>query len=165
MGASVIPAASTAQANWVELASATPTSGSTVSFTGLTEYRNYKVSYYNLFTTGGTNMLLRFNNDNNLVYAWITQGDSGSVNSSAYASSFPVHPSVTDTDGASGVITIADANQVIKNTTYYATKNGTGTDAINGQAFWNNTAVINRMDFIISSVTFTGGTFKVYGSN
>ena len=167
MGASVIPAAATAQANWVEIASATPTSGSTVSFTGLTEYRNYKVSYFNIFTANATFAILRFNNDASSSYAFLYQADSGAVVSQAAVAFIRFPTSIDDTDGASGVLTIMDANQIIKDITYFGTKNGSGTsnDAMNGEAFWNNTGIINRIDFILSGTTFTSGTFKVYGSN
>jgi hypothetical protein len=162
MGASQVPAGS-ALPNWVQLATATA-SGSTVSFTSLAEYRNYKVSYFNLFTANAAFANLRFNNDSGNNYAFVYQTDSG-LGSSALGNNIIFAPSLSDTDGASGVVTIMDANQVVKDITYYEARSGTGTEAINGQAFWNNTGVINRIDLLLSSTTFTSGSIKVYGCN
>ena len=160
MGASVIPALST---TWVELATSTA-SGSSVSFTSLAEYRNYKVSYFNLKSASASSLYIRFNNDSGNNYSWINIKDSGTISSSAVDNGIEVHVSI-DTSGSSGIFGVSDANQVIKKIDYFAAKSGTGTDSDNGQAFWNNTAVINRIDLVVFSTTFSSGTIKVYGSN
>ena len=160
MGASVIPEAST---TWVELATSTA-SGSSVSFASLAAYRNYKVSYFNLTSSLGSSMYVRFNNDSGNNYSWINIKDSGTISSSALDNGIETHASV-DSSGSSGIFTVSDANQVVKKIDYWAAKSGTNTDSDNGQAFWNNTAVINRIDLLVFSTTFSGGTIKVYGSN
>jgi len=163
MGASQVPAGS-AQPNWVQLATATA-SGSTVSFTSLSEYRNYKVSFFNVTSTLGSAMYLTFNNDTGNNYAYLNVKDSGTIKSEALANKIEVAEQLTSSDGSSGIFTVLDANQVIKNIDYFTAKAGTGTESTNGEGFWNNTGVINRIDLSVSSTTFSGGTIKVYGCN
>jgi hypothetical protein len=122
------------------------------------------VSYFNILSDLGTAVYLTFNNDTGSNYAWINIRDSGTINSSALSNQIEISPGISSIAGASGVVTIADANQVIKEIDYFA-GTGNSSDASNGEAFWNNTGVINRIDVRASGTTFTGGTIKVYGRN
>lgn len=150
---------------WAELATSSPTSGSSVTFSSLTEYSNYKVSYFNANSSAGATLTLTLNNDTTSSYSWIAHKDSGTVSSDGLDTSIRLGDlgSGGSATAGSGVITILDANQLIKNISYFHSGNE---DANNGQGYWNDQSVINRIDFTLSGgATFTGGTIKVYGRN
>lgn len=150
---------------WVELASSSPTSGSTVTFSSLTEYRDYKISYFNCNASSGAGLQLQFNNDTGNSYAFIANKDSGIVSSDGLNNAI-ILGNLSDGGSANagtGVITISDANQLIKTVNFFHCGNE---DANTGQGYWNSQSVINRIDLTIASGnTWTGGTIKVYGRN
>lgn len=150
---------------WVELASSSPTSGSTVTFSSLNEYANYKIAYFNLIASGQSSLTMTINNDATSSYAYLAIQDSGTIASDGLDSSILIGTlsSSSPSQAGTGVITILDANQLIKDITYFHC----GVfDANNGQAYWNSQSVINRIDFGLSGgATFTSGTIKVYGRN
>lgn len=148
---------------WVELATSSPTSGSTVTFSSLNEYANYKISYFNC-TSSNTQLTVILNNDTGNSYSWISYKDSGTVTSDGLDTAIRLgNLGSGSTNAGSGVITILDANQLIKNITYFHCG---VEDANNGQGYWNSQSAINRIDLTLTdAATFSGGTIKVYGRN
>lgn len=55
---------------WVELATSSPTSGSTVTFSSLASYRDYRIEWFDLTNVGGQPFAIRFNNDSGTNYAY-----------------------------------------------------------------------------------------------
>jgi hypothetical protein len=147
MGATTIPAGTTAP--WVELATSSPTSGLTVSFTSIAEYANLRIEFLALATTSSTQPYrIRFNNDSGSSYSY-NSGNSGSSNANA---------TEIQTNGRFTQITIEDANGVSKRITG-ASSNGSLV------AVWNSQSVIDRIDVLTidGTVSYSSGTIKIYG--
>lgn len=60
--------------NWQLVATNTPTSGTSTSFTSLTGYRKYRVIWSNLSFSGSASLMLRFNSDSNNYYIGAASG-------------------------------------------------------------------------------------------
>lgn len=151
--------------NWVELATSSPTSGSTVTFSSLPEYRYYKISYFDMDTSSTSSVFnLRLNNDSGSNYAYISIMDTD-VSSDGVTTAIRLGlGSGGSAINHSGVILIEDANQPIKEIDFWHA--GSNGDANNGKGFWNNTAKIDRVDFLLTGgPTFSSGTVKIYGRN
>jgi hypothetical protein len=163
MGAIQIPQPSTI---WVELGTSSPTSGSSVSFTSLAEYRNYKLYYFDVDVSSSVaNFTVTFNGDTASNYAYISTTDT-QQSSNGVASSIQVGSGAgAQATNHSGTLIASGANQVTKDIAYWHASSS-GADSNSGRASWNSASVINRIDLILTgSVTFTSGTVKVYGSN
>lgn len=143
---------------WVELASASPTSGTTVTFSSLNEYSNYKIAYFDVDLSSLESLFLTINNDTGSNYAYIRQIDDGSIDGSGVTNSI----NLGQASNGSGIIIINDANNVIKQISWFHAR---ANDSLNGQGFWNSQNVINRFDISVTGVTFSSGTIKVYGRN
>ena len=163
MGAIQIPQPSTI---WVELGTSSPTSGSSVSFTSLAEYRNYKLYYFDVdASSSAVGFTVTFNGDTGSNYAYISTTD-------AVQSSNGVSSSILVGSGAgaastnhSGQLIVNGSNQLTKEINYWHASSS-GADSNSGRASWNSASVINRIDLVLTgSVTFSSGTVKVYGSN
>lgn len=151
------------QNKWVELASSSPTSGTSVSFSSLTEYANYKIVYFNVNLNGSDAFIFRINNDSGNNYAYLRNGDGGDISSDGVNDSIALGGGAS---GVSGVITINDANQVVKEINWSHAVGAPAADSLNGAAIWNSPDVINRFDLSITlGQSFTSGTVKVYGRN
>ena len=101
MGSTQIPASTP----WLELATSTPTTGSTVSFTSLSEYNDYRVEWFALTTTAGggaTNFAIRFNGDSGTNYAYALRFGTNSLADSAIQISGPCAQTQLDINGANG---------------------------------------------------------------
>ena len=148
---------------WSELATSSPTSGSSVSFSSLNEYVNYKIVYFDLNTSGPETFILRINNDSGNNYAYLRNGDGGDITSDGVNDSISLG---SGSSNISGVIIINDANQLVKDINWSHAGGSVNQDSLNGQAIWNSQSVINRFDIVLSlGGTFTSGNIKVYGRN
>lgn len=146
---------------WVQLATSSPTSGQTVSFTGLAEYTNYKIVYFDIDLSGSDQLNLRINNDSGSNYAYLRNGDGGDIESLGVATKIKLG---TGSTNFSGIITINDANQIVKEINWSHAAAASAQDSLKGNAIWNSQDVINRFDFSIENAqTFSSGTFTVYG--
>lgn len=134
---------------WVELATSSPTSGSTVTFSSLPSYKDYRIEWFGLTNSGGQPFAVRFNNDSGSNYAYLRSGQSSS------AASAQIYGS-----GSQIQVTIFDADSISK------TIEGWGGTEGEIKGFWNNQTAINRIDIIVpGSYTYTAGTIKIYGRN
>ena len=148
MGSTQIPAITP----WLELASSSPTSGLTVSFTSIPEYRNLRIEFLALATTSPTQPYrIRFNNDSGSSYSYNSGANSGTSSSNATEIQSP---------GRFTQITIEDANGISKKITGASSANLL-------VAVWNSQSVINRIDILTidGSTTYVSGTIKIYGRN
>lgn len=148
MGSTQIPAITP----WLELASSSPTSGLSVSFTSIPEYRNLRIEFLALATTASTQPYrIRFNNDS---------GSSYSYNSGTNAGVSSGNATEIQTNGRFTQITIEDANGVSKRITGASLTNLL-------VAVWNSQSVINRIDILTvdGTVSYVSGTIKIYGRN
>lgn len=134
---------------WVELATSSPTSGSTVTFSSLPSYKDYRIEWFGLTNSIGQPFAVRFNNDSGSNYAyWRTDQNDSAATAQIYGS------------GSQIQITILDADSVSK------TIQGFGGSDGEIYGFWNNQTAIDRIDIIAaSSATYTAGTIKIYGRN
>ena len=142
---------------WVELATATSTSGSTVSFTSIPEYPEYLIQGFNVdASTQGPDM--RLNNDTGSNYSWIRDTtELGLVTTS-------IQVAVGGTD-ASFQVHIIGANGPVKQIDIWSGSTVGATKAANRiRGLWNDSSIINRIDFICTG-TYSSGSFKVYGRN
>lgn len=154
------------KSKWVELGTSSPTSGSSVSFASLAEYASYKISYFNVDTSSSSvGFTLRINNDTGSNYAYVSLVDGGVGSSGVDTSIFLGGGASANANNHSGVVTIEDANELIKNIKFWHSGDSSAVDANNGRAFWNSESAINRIDLILTSANFTSGTIKVYGRN
>lgn len=134
---------------WVQLATSSPTSGSTVTFSSLASYTDYRIEWFDLANSGGQPFAIRFNNDSGTNYAyWRSDQNDSAASAQVVGSTSQIQ------------ITIFDADSVSK------TIDGFGGSEGEVKAFWNNQTAINRIDIIaLSGATYTAGTIKIYGRN
>jgi hypothetical protein len=143
---------------WVELASSSPTSGSTVTFSSLPEYRDYKLIVFDADLSGSANFQCRFNNDSGNNYAYALDAGSSVVSGS------PASSIVFGDASANNFIelNILGANEPVKEiNSWYASAFNDGI----AKGFWNDSAIINRIDVVLSTGTFSSASLKVYGRN
>ena len=143
---------------WVELATATATSGSTVSFTSIPEYSNYLVQGFDIDGSDvGPNV--RFNNDSGSNYSWIRNSDEiGLVTTS-------IQVALLRLDG-SFQLEILGANNPVKQIEIWSGSYvGSNKLAAVIKGIWSSTDTINRIDFVLATGTYSSGSFKLYGRN
>lgn len=149
---------------WIEIASSSPTSGTTVSFTSVPEYKDLYVLAYGINNGGtSTQLTVRLNNDtgNNysrsvlFYYAYTSQLQVTNTpnSSSLYGTKEAWQP-------AAFSMLIEGSNSPLKKITGVP-YDGYGFET-NGA--WHSTDVINRVD-VISGATFSAGTIKLFGRN
>lgn len=134
---------------WVELATSSPTSGSTVTFSSLPSYKDYRIEWFGLTNTLGQPFAVRFNNDSGTNYAyWRSDQSDSTASAQILGTSEQMQVDVLDADSISKTI------------------QGWGGTEGEIKGFWNNQTAINRIDIIAaSSATYTTGTIKIYGRN
>lgn len=146
MGATQIPADSP----WVELGTASPTTGSTVSFTSIPEYKNYRIEWFGLTQSGSSNYAIRFNGDSSSNYA--TFAPSVYFSSGTYIGAFHSADQIQ--------MDIEQANEVSKRIFGFSGNTNQGIF----QGMWNNQSKINQISVaFVGTSTFTGGTIKIFG--
>jgi len=179
MGASTIPAASGGApiTSWVQLATSSPTSGATVSFTSLASYKQYRVVMSGVDVAAGNPTLsMTLNNTaSNYSYAFsfYDTNNAKMINTGGNAvSSININPGsslLTARYGFSAEILIDFANQATPKSIRYALGASAGyvsQSYANTWAIWNDTSTVNRIDFTLSSSSFVAiSTFTVFGSN
>lgn len=162
MGISGLP--STVSTKWVEIASNSPTSGNSITFSSIPEYNNYKLTCIGLTSSASGNLLLRFNGDTGSNYIVTGLGNSGS--SASVTGTTTTSLTIIDAgigNGGTAEIYILGGNQPTKQINYWSRATN---PYFNANALWNSTSTITSMDFLWSfSATFTGGTFRLYGKN
>lgn len=134
---------------WVELATSSPTSGSTVTFSSLPSYKDYRIEWFGLTNNLAQPFAVRFNNDSGTNYAyWRSDQSDSAASAQIYGTSEQMQVDVLDADSISKTI------------------QGWGGTEGEIKGFWNNQTAINRIDIIAaSSATYTAGTIKIYGRN
>ena len=136
---------------WVELATSTPTSGSTVTFSSLASYRDYRIQWFGLTNTApaGQPFAVRFNNDSGTNYAyWRSDQNDSASTSSIFGNTSQIQIDILDADSVSKTI------------------QGFGGSEGEIKAFWNDSTAINRIDVICQGgSTYNAGTIKIYGRN
>ena len=149
---------------WVEIASSSPTSGTTVSFTSVPKYKDLRIQAFNLNASTLASFSLRFNNDSTTNYAW----NMGYDNGTRYI--FEESAATTRIQLTNGNIpatfnsTIEGADEACKNVT---TWNVMSSDSGVANGLWFNTDTIDRVDLTILTgpATFSSGTIKLFGRN
>ena len=177
MGASQIPAASSGApiTSWVQLATSSPTSGATVSFTSLTSYKQYRVILSGINAAAGTpNLNMTLNNTASNYSSAVTFYNSSQTrleNSGTNTTTSLLINPPSNLNTASSVfaaeILIDYANQSTPKSIRYSVGQGNQSNSYaNAWAIWNNTATVDRIDFTLSSSSFIApSAFTVFGSN
>ena len=149
---------------WIEIASSSPTSGTTVSFTSVPEYKDLYVLAYGINNAGTTAQLtVRLNNDTgnnysrNVLFFYSNTSRMEIANSSNSSSLYGTRE-VQAPAGFS--MLIEGSNSPLKKITGVP-YDGYGFET-NGA--WHSADVINRID-VISTATFSAGTIKLFGRN
>jgi len=170
MGISQIPA--TTSSTWTQLATSSPSSVATVSFTSIsTNYSKLLVTWKGLQLNADQVCQTRFNNDTGNNYAYQYQSiPSGlsyptfSSSSSGLASSIQL-VSLPASTYTSGSLLISGANDIYKTITYFSNSSNAVYVSNQGQGQWFSATAINRIDLFVSSTLFVAGTITLYGSN
>lgn len=150
---------------WTEIASSSPTSGSTVSFTSIPEYKDLAVLAYNINNGGtATALTIRFNNDSGNNYSrnilWWRNITGGGMEVTGSPITTSIYATRETTQPTGFQLLIENANSPLK------TIRGIPYD-LNGfetNGSWHSSDAINRID-VISSATYSAGTIKLYGRN
>ena len=142
-------------------------SASSVSFTGLDSYTDYKHLQLRIVANGGGLIYQRFNSDTGSNYAeHRLYGDGSSVNSQGFASQTEmiIGFGTTTTDVfAACVVDVLDFSSSNKNTTVRSL-GGDNSDVALGSGLWNNTNAVTSTDIFPNSGSFaTGSRFSLYG--
>jgi hypothetical protein len=160
------------KSKWIELGSASATSGTAVSFTSISSaYNDLLLTWNDAFATSAADLSVRFNNDSgtnySFNYGWQNyNGPVFSLESDGNSSEISLN-GIRDTYPASGHLLIEGANDIFKTITFQNCVNDASNSsdmAWNGVAYYWDQTAINRIDFR-SSLTFSAGTIKVYGRN
>jgi hypothetical protein len=149
---------------WRLISSSSPTSGSSVSFSSLPACQAFKLVYFNI-DTSSTNVRFecRLNNDSTSNYAYVSLIDGAVLSDGINDSIILGEGSGVNANDHSGLVTINFANQPIKEINYWHASGTSTRDSNNGCAYWNDDSLVNQVDLILTSATFTSGTVKIYG--
>ena len=184
-----VPTWATPGGGWTLIATATPSSATTVSFTSIpTIYRNLHIIHRSIQNTADKYFSVRFNNDSTTKYTQICHslGQTPSASSNGAASinatsavgggdypywNSPIPCSVTGsgstTNGYSGIFSVFDYTLTDKRVyEWRATgQDNTGNGYIRsmGEGFYTGTSAITQLDFIRSSTQTITGTFYLWG--
>jgi uncharacterized protein YdgA (DUF945 family) len=140
---------------WTEVATSSPTTGSTVTFSALATASKFRIVGFDIIPSTSATLTLRVNNDS--TQAYFTGFDVGGT---------PADTSAQIGFGATNFsfdLTFTAANQAIyKTASGFAPNNNDPRNNYN--MTWANTAAITRFDLILSTGTFTAGTIKVFAA-
>lgn len=158
MGISQVPAPSFNR-NWVEIATSTPTGVSTVSFTSLTAYNFYKITYVGTLVSTGSFYMTLNNSTSNYIHTAVY--DTGSrLTGVGSQTSFDFRNSASSSSN-SIMITLDNTSGL---TTATGTVYGGGRFYNSFEGSWNTKEQINRID-LVADANYSTGTIKIYGSN
>lgn len=142
-------------------------SASSVTFTGLGSYSNYKhlqIRFAGNHTFLTTNLRLRLNSDTGSNYAFHSlNGDGSSVSVFGFSSQSVIFPYPVSPTTTSAVIDILDFDSSSKNTTL---RGLIGSDSYMQlfSGLWNNTNAVTDIEVFVASGAFTAGSrFSLYG--
>lgn len=143
---------------WTEIASSTPSSGSTVTFSSIPAYDRLRLTSKDLRITAGV-LWIRLNGDTGSNY--VTFADDGGWTSSYVTTRFVLG----EASQYSSDIYIDYANQAT-----YKTLRGFGGEYIDGfekYGLWYDTSTITSMSIIVDGGNFDApaGEFKLFGAN
>jgi len=144
---------------WNEVATATVTSGSSVTLSGIPARSKLRIVGVNLISTSTSSIFqLTLNNDTASNYFYTYDVSGTHIDTSIPVGAF--------CGSVSFDLTFTAADQPIyKVATGFAPAGGGSADPRNSfNATWANTAVINRFDLTLSGGTFTAGTIKVFAA-
>lgn len=145
---------------WVELATNTPTTGNTVTFSSLAEYDKYRIVALSLGPAGSA-VTIRINNDTGNNYYLATNETEWDYNKNNTTNAF----NITSTNLTCDLIVDSANDAVFKSITGWAAQPGNNTSAYEVAAVWSNTATVDRFDFITTSTYSGGGSVTIYGAN
>lgn len=158
---------------WVEIATSSPTSGTSVSFTSIPEYGRLQLVWFGLDTntSNAAAFYATFNNDTGSNYAY-----GKLVENSTPLTRLITTPSDTNisfgglftASKASGKLLIEQSNEIFKTISFShfaGVINNDQPSSLIGDAIWNSSSAVNRIDLTISAGTFKSGSIKLYGSN
>lgn len=167
----------TAPSSFYSIATVTPTSGSTVSFTSIPgTYKSLQIRFSYLGSAGGGNILSRFNSDTAANYSqhrlW---GNGSSAQASGTANTASCYAGDVaygggTTQPCTGILNILDyaAGTKYATTSFISGNDSNGGGSITlGSGSWRNTAAITSITLTLSGDTFSssGSTFALYGIN
>lgn len=148
----------TSSRKWVELATNSPTSGSTATLSSLAEYDKYRIVCLGLSATGPVTW--RINNDTANNYYLAANETEWDYNKNSTTNAF----NITNSNLTCDLVVDSANDAVFKSVTGWAAQGGNNTSAYEVAAVWSNTATIDRFDFITSG-SFTAGSITIYGAN
>lgn len=164
---------------WVVLASATPNYSSTsITFSGLSGYRTYRVLMPQVIGSGGNlaNLSFRLNGDAGSNYSYRFGDGNGSTSIGAFTAGDTQQIIMNRADGSSGVwrhtdITIEHASlaspkRITWSSAGYSSGSGASTFTFEGVGMWKSTATVNSITLFNQGVSVLGGsTVYVLGVN
>jgi len=155
------------------IASASPTSGTSVSFTSIpSSYKHLQIRAHWKTASSGADLIMRFNNDtaSNYAYHYIRGDSAGTVSMGAGPNESSI--TVQDSDGDYFVASIIDIHDYADTNKYktsriFAGRNNNGTSTTRVQlrsGLWMSTSAIDRIDLSFGGTTFSNGsTIALYG--
>lgn len=148
----------TSSRKWVELATSSPTSGTTVTLSSLAEYDKYRIVCLGLSASSAVSW--RINNDTGNNYYLAANETEWDYNKNNTTNAF----NITNTNLTCDLIIDSANDAVYKSITGWAAQPGNNTAAYEVAAIWSNTATVDRIDFITAG-TFSSGSITIYGAN
>ena len=142
--------------NWQLIQTNTPTSGTTSSFTSLSGYKKFMLTFNQINTASSATYRIRFNSDsgNNYGHTATAAGSYASENSSilllGYVTGGPHSGYVLIDD-----VLTSSPKRVEVGGSYYV---GSGSKGI-----WLGTSAITSIEFSISTSSFSSGSISLYG--
>lgn len=160
--------------SWVLLGSSTGlSSGSEVSFTGLSGYNQLQLIYYNISSTSTSYLRLRFNSDTANNYTWAgqvandTSGTASGIggDQSAAANSLLVSYG-TAANNHDGYLYMSGTNSTAPKIGHFVAgvTTASGNIKYNAGFRYSGTSVISSLQVAVDSGTFDAGEILLYGS-
>jgi hypothetical protein len=153
--------------NWQLIATNSPTSGTSSSFTGLSGYKKYKLVWDGVVVSasGYYSLVLNFNGSTTKYAAGTSLFNSAVTNNSVSDTKIPLFPYSFNDTTTSGWIEINDVTQAVPKTTNgYSWGTNTGYfQRLEGG--WYDTAAVTSIAISTwnGTATFSAGSIKLYG--
>ena len=157
------------KSRWTEIASTSPTSGSSISFTSIPSYKELVLRWNGIvLATAAGQISITFNNDTGTNYASTSLANNSTpVTRTMFSTTTAIIAGFFKTvDPVSGYLKIDGANDIFKEVLFINANGTVDSDQQGralGQGMWSEATTINRIDVTLSAGTFSSGNFKLYG--
>jgi hypothetical protein len=159
---------------WTSLASGS-LSGSTLTLSSISgSYKDLRLIFRNLQITNDTEPALRLNNDSASNYTGLRFIGQASTPATYAANSQTqvgfTYNNVKNSTTTSVIFNLMDyANtssyKIVTGNAYYVAAGGTNNEQTIIQSTWRSSSAINRIDLVLSTGTYSAGTYELLGGN